>query len=86
LPSASGEGCSRLNAHVGGDLPDGEHRAQTALGSEPTRAATGVDELGVKAAAVGALVAVLVVLCAAVPVHKTLVSHSEEVVLVHLAA
>jgi hypothetical protein len=41
-----------LDAHRG-DLPDGEHRAQTALVSEPARAAAGVDELGVEAAAVG---------------------------------
>jgi hypothetical protein len=45
------------------DLSDGEHRAQAALASEPTRAATAADELGIKAAAVRALLAVL---CAAV--------------------
>jgi hypothetical protein len=61
-PVPAAKDATGLDAHVGGDLPDGEHRAQTALASEPARSAAGVDELGVEAAAVGALV----VLCAAV--------------------
>jgi hypothetical protein len=58
-PVPAAKDATSLDAHARSDLPDGEHRTQAPVAPEPVRSTTGVDEPGVEAAAVGALVAVL---------------------------
>ena len=52
------------NPDRGRDLADGEHRAHTAVAPEPAGPGAALDELGLRATALGALVPVGVVLAA----------------------